>query len=274
MTPMIAPFSRCIFSRGGRSGDALHMPLPLPAVLVVSLLGLPDAATCLVQSYPEVLCGFEAPNSLVLCNGDRIPWDDGRSKTIDERFYEPDPEDMFVWPYPSASEWPPFPTTDPGRIRFERLFEAAYGDAPAKVTEHLVAVRWFGRNVRVSRRNGVARHLQAVATDLDRLPRRFRRYFTHTSGTYNWRTIKGSAVRSLHSYGIAIDVGIEFSNYWRWVPGATRDAAPPPYENRFPREVVEVFERHGFIWGGRWAHFDTMHFEYRPELLCARSPPR
>jgi hypothetical protein len=30
---------------------------------------------------------------------------------------------------------------------------------------------------------------------------------------------------------------------------------------------VAVFERHGFIWGGRWAHYDTMHFEYRPELL-------
>jgi hypothetical protein len=24
---------------------------------------------------------------------------------------------------------------------------------------------------------------------------------------------------------------------------------------------------HGFIWGGYWYHYDTMHFEYRPELL-------
>jgi hypothetical protein len=28
-----------------------------------------------------------------------------------------------------------------------------------------------------------------------------------------------------------------------------------------------VFEKHGFIWGGKWYHYDTMHFEYRPELL-------
>ena len=27
------------------------------------------------------------------------------------------------------------------------------------------------------------------------------------------------------------------------------------------------FETHGFIWGGKWYHYDTMHFEYRPELL-------
>jgi len=32
---------------------------------------------------------------------------------------------------------------------------------------------------------------------------------------------------------------------------------------------VEVFKRHGFTWGGKWHHYDTMHFEYRPELFLA-----
>ncbi|NUM57423.1 MAG: M15 family metallopeptidase, partial [Bdellovibrionaceae bacterium] len=27
------------------------------------------------------------------------------------------------------------------------------------------------------------------------------------------------------------------------------------------------FESEGFIWGGKWNHYDTMHFEYRPELF-------
>ena len=31
--------------------------------------------------------------------------------------------------------------------------------------------------------------------------------------------------------------------------------------------IVKVFEKYGFIWGGRWYHYDTMHFEYRPEFL-------
>ena len=39
------------------------------------------------------------------------------------------------------------------------------------------------------------------------------------------------------------------------------------YRNRMPKEIVDIFERHGFIWGGKWYHYDTMHFEYRPELL-------
>ena len=52
-----------------------------------------------------------------------------------------------------------------------------------------------------------------------------------------------------------------FADYWLWKP---KDA---PYRNRVPFEIVQIFERHGLIWGGKWAHFDTMHFEYRPELL-------
>lgn len=35
----------------------------------------------------------------------------------------------------------------------------------------------------------------------------------------------------------------------------------------FESKIVEVFEKHGFIWVGSWYHFDTIHFEYRPELI-------
>ena len=31
--------------------------------------------------------------------------------------------------------------------------------------------------------------------------------------------------------------------------------------------IVDAFQKHGFVWGGKWLFFDTMHFEYRPELL-------
>jgi hypothetical protein len=36
----------------------------------------------------------------------------------------------------------------------------------------------------------------------------------------------------------------------------------------FPQPIIEAFERHQFIWGGKWYHFDTMHFEYRPGLFA------
>jgi len=37
---------------------------------------------------------------------------------------------------------------------------------------------------------------------------------------------------------------------------------------RIPAAIAEVFERFGFIWGAKWYHFDTMHFEYRPDLIA------
>lgn len=34
-----------------------------------------------------------------------------------------------------------------------------------------------------------------------------------------------------------------------------------------PQALIDIFEKHGFIWGGRWYHYDTMHFEYRSEII-------
>ena len=44
-----------------------------------------------------------------------------------------------------------------------------------------------------------------------------------------------------------------------------------PLKSRWmpPAAVIKAFEDEGFIWGGRWAIWDNMHFEYHPELLIA-----
>jgi peptidoglycan LD-endopeptidase CwlK len=46
-----------------------------------------------------------------------------------------------------------------------------------------------------------------------------------------------------------------------------------PYKNQIPWDIIHIFESHGFIWGGKWYHYDTMHFEYRPEQLIAGKAP-
>jgi len=96
---------------------------------------------------------------------------------------------------------------------------------------------------------------------------------------YNWRNIAGTVIRSPHSYGKAIDIlpkSLEGKHtYWLWSVRNMEDWWNVPYEDRYhpPESVIKAFERHGFIWGGKWPLFDTMHFEYRPEILILNGIP-
>ena len=123
----------------------------------------------------------------------------------------------------------------------------------------------------------LAERLAAVSRELDQLPAHFDAYLVPSAGTYVCRPIAGTDRISAHGHGIAIDISTKHTDYWRWsTPQATGKAGsrtgtkpdrPIPYRNQVPMEIVTVFEKHGFIWGGKWYHYDTMHFEYRPELL-------
>lgn len=90
---------------------------------------------------------------------------------------------------------------------------------------------------------------------------------------YLWRDIAGSANRSLHSYGIAIDLipnGYQGKfAYWRWAANSGEDWWSLPYSKRhqIPQKVIKAFEKYGFVWGGKWFLFDQIHFEYRPEII-------
>jgi hypothetical protein len=83
------------------------------------------------------------------------------------------------------------------------------------------------------------------------------------NGTFNYRVISGTGRLSPHSYGIAIDLKSDKRDYWKWSSekeGKTRLL-------QYPKELVEVFEKNNFVWGGKWGHFDILHFEYRPEII-------
>jgi hypothetical protein len=114
--------------------------------------------------------------------------------------------------------------------------------------------------------NGVDRRLAAISRELDALPADDTKYLHPLGGTYACRAVADTGQTSMHAWGAAIDINTAYSDYWLW-HRAAGGGAMPAYVNRIPPEIVAIFERHGFIWGGRWAHFDTMHFEYRPELL-------
>ena len=124
--------------------------------------------------------------------------------------------------------------------------------------------KYDGGRVTITSVNGIDKALDAVSRELEELPPPFVKYLKPTAGTYNCREVAGSQIRSMHAYGAALDINTAFANYWRW---DSKSGSEPIWKNRIPIEIVRVFERHGFIWGGYWYHYDTMHFEYRLELL-------
>lgn len=225
----------------------------------------------LVAAYPEFLSAVEN-GQLVWKDGTRMTLDDGRrGKSFAALLDAPDLKDMFAWPYPAgAPASPPAFEVDPGRVRFQALFDKMYGNCTkGETTGKLVEIIWLPKKARqrlkVMRVNGVAQRLEAVSRELDALPEKFNAYLFPAAGTYNCRTIAGTSRPSVHGAGIAIDIALKHAHYWRW----TKPAADGRhrFRNSIPPEIVSIFEAHGFIWGGRWYHFDTMHFEYRPELL-------
>jgi D-alanyl-D-alanine carboxypeptidase len=224
----------------------------------------------LVSSYPEKIGGYDT-EFLVLKNGMKFRISDGRTnKTFQDLLENPDIDDMFYAQYPAgAAAKQPAKNIDPGRVRFEPLFVAMYGDCNKnEIVKNLRTIRWLpkhgGGSATITTVNGVAGALEAVSRELDELPSDLVKYLMPLAGTYNCRKVAGSSVRSMHAYGAAVDINTKYANYWRWAPS---DRNQPHWRNYIPIQIVRIFEKYGFIWGGYWYHYDTMHFEYRPELL-------
>ena len=234
----------------------------------------PEEFACIARAYSEHVCGWAA-GALLWCDGEVLPWSNGHvPRDYEDELDHADLEAQMRTRYVVGKEYElPELNEDPGRARSEKFFRKMYGESAREVRATLEPVSWMrehgGRVIKVTRVNGVHEKLARVEAELKQLDRSVWEPVIEDSGTFVWREIKGTAGRlSMHSFAIAVDVGVPISDYWRWnKPDAN---GRYPYKNRMPLEVVEVFERHGFIWGGKWYHFDTMHFEYRPELIaCA-----
>ena len=231
---------------------------------------LKDRLNRLVAAYPDWIEGFDE-QYLIMKDGRKFAISDrATDKTFDQLLTRPDIDDMFYAAYPAGTApRQPQENSDPGRVRFEPLFVAMYGDCfKRRIVGRLRTIRWLPRHhggrLLVTTVNGVDKALAAVSRELDKLPHGFVKYLKPTSGVFSCRRIAGSTARSMHAYGAAIDINDKFGDYWRRSLGRVQH---PRWQNRVPMEIVRIFEKHGFIWGGYWYHYDTMHFEYRPELL-------
>jgi D-alanyl-D-alanine carboxypeptidase len=213
-----------------------------------------SALDALIRAYPQQLAGYDATD-LIWRDGMRMPLSDGHPSILDQ----------LRLPYAvGISPVALYPQNDAGRARNRAFFDKMYGNCwRGEVASSLVPVVWlpqsWGRTVRITSVNGVAQRLAEISEELEALPLSVRRYAYPSAGTYNCRTVADTGEPSMHSWGAAIDINSAYADYWLWPRGVAI--------NPIPAEIIEVFERHGFIWGGKWSHYDTMHFEYRPELI-------
>ena len=255
----------------------------------------------LAQAYPDRISRAEQRNGdwTVDVQGDWFFWAHGRILPESQRSDWARYGRFRFYPYPLGG-LPPLPQLDAetaGRLKqalaqarvhpprrsenfLERLYQAA---TRTQTDSQIVTVSFLGFPVRVHQR--IAEPLTRVAAECAALRLKdpevgaFFRGITEIDG-FNYRDVAGTATRSYHSYGLALDfIPRSYGGkapYWRWVMSRTVDWWTTPYDQRWmiPLSVVAAFEKEDFVWGGKWLFFDTMHFEYRPEIfLLAKEKP-
>ena len=228
----------------------------------------------LVAAYPDFLGHYEG-NDIVWKDGTRMAFDDGRgAKDFETLLAQPDLADMFYAPYPlgRAGTLPAFNSAirpqPSSMFATRRLHQGRSGAPPRGCGVAAVAGRAGGQSYPHQRRGRAAassfeRARQTAGGD-DQVPRAFSRHL-------QLPVVAGTNRISAHGHGIAIDIATTHADYWFW----NRADADGRYahKNRIPWEIVEVFEKLRLRVGGKWYHYDTMHFEYRPEIIAASKQP-
>jgi hypothetical protein len=167
----------------------------------------------------------------------------------------------------------PRPTLKRSTAFFDTLL---YGASREEVALHIKDINFLGESVRVHESivdelASIEEQLKLFATSEPEIAQWLEDINDIT--TWNWRNIAGTASKSFHSYGTAVDIQQKPQagkhSYWLWSSQNGLNWWQIPYEDRQhpPDAVIKLFESYGFIWGGKWPMFDTMHFEYRPEVL-------
>lgn len=220
-------------------------------------------------AYPEYVKTVEKNGDkvyLIMKSGKKILYDDKIKKTHEEKLANGDLQDVLEQIYPLEMNSEIMDREfDPGRSRSYEIFSEVYGGSQKAIQANLINLK-VGYTYQFNSKNNANVALENALKEI--LPLAKTRgdigsILYPASGTFNYRVISGTGRLSPHSYGIAIDLKSDKRDYWKWSSvkeGQTRLL-------QYPKELVEAFEKNNFVWGGKWGHFDILHFEYRPEII-------
>jgi peptidoglycan LD-endopeptidase CwlK len=250
--------------------------LPLSAAIASTDKASPTSLrdqhfNCLAKAYPDSIKISTDRASLVSAQGIPYPYDPTIAyNSFREELDRGDLYSQLRQSYPLGDlSKPPEPDHDPGRLRYTPLFKDMYGKSQAEVAANLVPVYWAPCNcsVQFNKVNGASIALDQVGREI--VEAGLAPYVNQSLGTFNWRVIAGTQRLSMHSFGISIDFQLPKSlgRYWRWDKNHDKNGYPAMLlQDPGLNKVIAIFEKHGFIWGGKWWHYDSIHFEYRPEM--------
>ena len=220
-------------------------------------------------AYPEYVKTVEKDGDkvyLIMKSGKKILYDDKKNKTHDEKLENGDLQDVLEQIYPLQMNSEIMEKEfDPGRARSYQLLSEVYGDSKKNIEDNLVNLK-YGYTYQFNSKNNANISLENALKEL--LPLAKTRndvgsILYPASGTFNFRVISGTGRLSPHAYGIAIDLKSDKRDYWKW----SSEKEGKVRLNQYPKELVMAFEKNNFVWGGKWGHFDILHFEYRPEII-------
>jgi len=234
------------------------------------------------QGYPDIISGIEFINNdwTMLVNGKRFYFANGRflPEELRGRWRNYIPYDFYTYPWTGTHnqrlEYINNPIYSVGSsFLFDAIYNSPTEDESWDLQEKysFLGVKMLVHSYIVPKLDIISERIRAAArTDRTINPWIAELHTSTPSYGWNWRVIAGSNRRSNHSYGTAMDllpVNLRGRlTYWLW----NEDNSVPVNRNTYympPETVIRIFEEYGFIWGGSWALIDTMHFEYRPEIL-------
>ncbi|MEJ8554391.1 M15 family metallopeptidase [Tepidibacter sp. Z1-5] len=222
----------------------------------------------LMMGYGEHIVDIDKSNDkiyLIMKSGNKILYDDKKNKTIQEKINNPDLQDMMEEGYNLNCIYD-IANNDPGRIRHYQLLKEVYGNTKKEIEVNLKNLRFGNKYYAFNDKNNAYKNLNKSINEVINICKadnRIYKYMYPISGTFNYRVISGTSRLSPHSFGIAIDLASDKSDYWKW---ASKEAGQNRLKS-YPSNLVRIFENNNFIWGGKWKHFDILHFEYRPEFI-------
>jgi hypothetical protein len=208
--------------------------------------------------------------------GSAIHFEDGRMLEAGRLERRAECEPIF-YRYSLVPLTEPLPATDQLPAYCRDVVELLWGRTESEVRRHTGGVTFLGRRLVVN---------DLLLGPLASVERDMREAATLDPAVADWiagieiaysfvtRDVAATQTQSYHGWGMAFDlVPASYGGrhvYWRWSRALDRQGWQRiPLEERWspPAAAIEIFERHGFVWGGKWPHFDTIHFEYRPEIV-------